>query len=131
MVKYDEKNVFTANSIVFVDIESSPGIFIELVDFLTGTNIDGTPAALKKQLSLSDGYPGIQLCKQVTYGISDLGWSMRDLIQVLPFMSFVVAMMYSIPLSSIWERKRSAAISAYVTPPRKNTSVVRLSPCWP
>lgn len=72
-----------------------------------------------------------QVYTQVSHWFCDSGLSMRDLIQVVPFMSLVVAIMYSIPLSSIWERKRRAAISAYVTPPRKNTSVVRFSPCWP
>lgn len=72
-----------------------------------------------------------QVYVQVTHHAWDSGRSMRDLIQVVPFISFVVAITYSIPLSSTWERKRRAAISAYVTPPRKNTSVVRFSPCWP
>lgn len=72
-----------------------------------------------------------QVFEQETQGVLGLGLSMRDLIHVVPLMSLVVAMTYSIPPSSIWERKRSAAISAYVTPPRKNTSVIRFSPCWP
>ena len=72
-----------------------------------------------------------QVCTQVTQEVWASGRSMRDLIHVVPFRSFVVAIIYSIPLSSIWERKRRAAISAYDTPPRKNTSVVRFSPCWP
>lgn len=70
-------------------------------------------------------------CMYVTQGVWDSGRSMSDLIHVVPLISFVVAITYSMPLSSIWERKRRAAISAYVTPPRKNTRVVRFSPCWP
>lgn len=56
------------------------------------------------------------------------GFSIRDSIQVAPFISLVVAMTYSVPPSSNWERKRRAATSAKVTPPRKNIRVTRFSP---
>lgn len=59
------------------------------------------------------------------------GFSMRASIQLLPFISLVVAITYSVPPSSNWERKRRAAISAKVTPPRKNINVTRFSPGWP
>lgn len=40
-------------------------------------------------------------CMYVTQGVWDSGRSMSDLIHVVPLISFVVAITYSMPLSSI------------------------------
>lgn len=49
-------NIEDKHNIVFVDMEPPGGNFKEPVDFLTGKGVNGTPAALKEQLTL---YPGV------------------------------------------------------------------------
>ena len=43
--------------------------------------------------------------------------------KLLPLITDVVAIKYSVLLSSCWDRKRSAEISAYVQPPTNSTNV--------
>jgi hypothetical protein len=54
--------------------------------------------------------------------------SIRDCSHVVPVISFVVAITYSVGPSSSCERNRRAEISANVTPPRKKTRVTFCSP---